>query len=52
MTEQRPPTTQDVPPDDTAPIDPEDDSGFVDVIPEPDLQPKAPQPITDQPTRP
>lgn len=51
LTEQQPPTTGDVPPDYTAPIDPDDDSGFVDLKPDPDPnpQPELPQPVVDQP---
>lgn len=45
MTEQQPPVTQDVPPDYTAPIGPEDDSGLIEVVPEP----SPPQPVIDQP---
>jgi hypothetical protein len=47
MTEEQPPAMQDLPPDYTAPAGPEDDSGFVDVLPEP--EPSPPQPVTDQP---
>jgi hypothetical protein len=48
MTEEHP-VTQDVPPDYTAPIGPEDNSGFVDIIPEPESEPAPPQPVVDQP---
>jgi hypothetical protein len=49
MTEEQRPVTQDVPPDYTAPVGPEDDSGFIDVMPEPESEPTPPQPVTDQP---
>jgi hypothetical protein len=47
MTEQQPPATQDVPPDYTAPVGPEDDSALGDVVPKP--EPTPPQPVIDQP---
>jgi hypothetical protein len=49
MTEQQPPSNQDVPPDYTAPVGPDDDSGFIDVVPEPETRPEPPQPVTEQP---
>jgi hypothetical protein len=49
MTEEHPPATQDVPPDYTAPIGPEDDSGMMDIMPEPEANPAPPRPVTDQP---
>jgi hypothetical protein len=49
MTEEQPPATQDVPPDYTAPIGPEDDSGFIDLQPDPASPPEPPHPVVDQP---